>query len=217
MRLGILLMCAAVICAADSKKPPAAEASNGKIAIKATLLSDKDAIARELGSDLGGYFTVVRVEVTPKGGPLQVYRDDFLLRSYNDGQKSGPFAPSQIAGRGALVISSRGTGGGIVSEDRGPVWGGIPGTGGRPERMPGSSGGIGNAGGATEVSAQVNEGRKEKENPLLAVLKQKELPEKETAEPIAGLLYFSLDGKHKPKQLAVQYTGSAGKLTLEFR
>ena len=65
--------------------------------------------------------------------------------------------------------------------------------------------------------ATVDEGRKQKENPLLAVLKERVLPDKETAEPLAGLLYFSLEGKHKPKQLALQYAGTAGKLILEFK
>jgi hypothetical protein len=33
---------------------------------------------------------------------------------------------------------------------------------------------------------------------------------------VSGYLYFPLDGKHKLKNLAVLYRGSAGKLNLEF-
>jgi hypothetical protein len=55
-----------------------------------------------------------------------------------------------------------------------------------------------------------------KDNPLLAALKAKILPDKESLEPVEGLLYFSIDGKLKPKDLAVIYKGPAGKLVMEF-
>jgi hypothetical protein len=150
---------------------------------------------------------------------LKVFRDDFLLRSSKDGQKSGAFEPSQIAGRGGMVITTNAYGGGLTSENRGPVWGGIPGTGMPPGRLPGDQGtpGIGNTAVEEEAQATVKSGAKDKENPLLAVLKDKVLPEKETKEPLAGLLYFSLEGKHKPKDLELRYNGPAGKLTLRFR
>jgi hypothetical protein len=56
-----------------------------------------------------------------------------------------------------------------------------------------------------------------KEDSLLWVLKDKELPAKETRELVSGLLYFSLEGKHKPKDLELQYRGAGGKLNLEFK
>jgi hypothetical protein len=68
-----------------------------------------------------------------------------------------------------------------------------------------------------EATVTAQSGAKDKENPVLAVLKQKVLPEKETSEPLAGLLYFSLEGKQKPKDLELQYNGPAGKLSLQFR
>ncbi len=204
---------------AAEKKLPVAEADNDELQITATLYPDKDSVKEVLGSDLGGYFNVIRVELAPKGEkPLLVDRDDFLLRSFKDGQKSGAFEPSQIAGRGALVISTTSSGGGVMSEDRGPVWGGIPGTGGRPGRMGGMDPPVvGNAAGQTEAVATAKSGVGEKENPLLAVLKDKVLPEKKIAEPLSGLLYFSLEGKHKPKDLELHYLGPAGKLVLKFR
>lgn len=52
---------------------------------------------------------------------------------------------------------------------------------------------------------------------LLAALKAKQFPEKESIQPIEGYLYFPLDGKHKLKNLAVLYRGPAGKLDLEFQ
>ena len=85
-----------------------------------------------------------------------------------------PLAPGQIAGKGALVVAQggRGGGGGILNGSRGPIWGGVPGTGTRPERI-GGDGEVATAGGSTETKAAINDGGKEKDNPLLGSLKEK--------------------------------------------
>lgn len=217
--LAALALSGLLLLAAAEKKPPVAEAANQRLGITATLYPDKEAVREAVGSDLGGFFIVVRVELAPKGGQaLNVLLDDFLLRSHSDGQKSEPFTPSQIAGRGALVVGRTVYGGGVASGDpTGPVWGGIPGTGQMPQQLPGQGGGIGNAAGEVEATVTAQSGAKDKENPVLAVLKQKVLPEKETREPLAGLLYFSLEGRQKVKDLELQYNGPAGKLSLKFR
>ncbi len=218
MRLPAVLLTLAPLLLGGDKPPIVAQASNQRLALSATVLTDREAIKQELGSDLGGYFVLVRIEITPKDGkPLAVSLDDFLLRSYKDGQKSQPFQPTQIAGRGAVVVTQTYEGGGMGSDPGGPVWGGIPGIGGRPARLPGQSSGIGNSAGVTGASAKVDDGSKQKEDPLLATLKQKVLQEKETAAPLRGLLYFSLEGKHKPKDLTLQYSGPAGKLQMQFK
>ncbi len=51
---------------------------------------------------------------------------------------------------------------------------------------------------------------------LLEALKARQLPDKEITEPLEGLLYFKLTGKHKLKDMAVLYRGPAGKLNLDF-
>jgi len=51
---------------------------------------------------------------------------------------------------------------------------------------------------------------------LLEALTKRQLPDKETSEPLEGLLYFRLSGKHKLKDMAVLYRGPAGKLNLDF-
>jgi hypothetical protein len=211
----LLLAVAATVLAADNKGPVTADSSNDQLVLSATVYCTKDEVREQLGSDLGGYFIVMKVTLTPKGDrPLAVSRDDFLLRSYKDGQKSQPFAPSQIAGRGAMVVGSQ-SGGTIAAEQGGPVWGGM---GGPPMRMPGNNGGFGNTTADTTVATStVNNGGKEKEDPVLSVLKQKILEEKKTSEQLSGLLYFSLEGKHKPKDLTLQYTGPAGKMILAFK
>ena len=57
---------------------------------------------------------------------------------------------------------------------------------------------------------KVQESRDEKENPLLAALKAKILPEKEITEPITGLLFFQITGKVKAKDLELHYKGPTG-------
>jgi hypothetical protein len=187
--------------------------------ITATAFADKESVKQVLGSDLGGFIVVVEVRVAPKAGKsLNLVRDDFLLRSDKDGQKSQPFAPSQIAGSGALVVwdAGGGAGGGIMGDNNGPIWGGGPVPMGRPRRMGGDGGSMGNTS-ETSTQSAVKDGKNSKPDPLLDTLKQKVLPEKETAEPVSGLLYFPLEGKHKLKDLELLYRGSAGKLSIRFR
>lgn len=205
-----------LLAADKDKKPPAGRATNVNIAVDAVAYLDREQVKQMLGSDFGGSIVVVEVKVTPRAGKeLKIFMDDFLLRSYKDGQKSQPFAPSQLAGRSTMMLSSRSSGGGMMAQDRGPVWGGI---GGRPSRMPGNGSGIGNSSSAESVQATVSEDSgKGPDDPLLKMLKDKALPEKETSEPLAGLLYFPLDGKHKAKDLALVYSGQAGKVTIEFQ
>lgn len=205
------LVLSAVLAAAE-KAPPSGRAENEKLAIGATLLAGKDAVRGELGSDLGGFFLVVRVRLTPRSGKLAVIRDDFLLRNTSDGQKCRPYAPTQIAGRGALVVSSAG-GGAVMAEDARPLR--IPRLGGPPIRVERSPQTAGNS--AAEAGTANAEVRAGAEDPVLAVLKEKVLPEKDIEEPLSGLLYFSLEGKPKAKNLELVYEGGAGKLVLRFR
>lgn len=212
MKILLALVVCGSLCAAE-KNLPAGQATNEKVSIRAWLYSDAAALRRELGSDLGGYYTVVRVEVTPSAGqPLVLHPDDFTLRSDKDGQRSAPLAPSQIAGKGALVVSTKG-GGGLMAENPGPVWGGWPGP---PRRLGGETAIIGNAAESSAQATAQGEG-KQPEDPLLATLKAKALPQGLAKQPASGLLYFLLEGKHKPKNLELIYSGAGGKLSLRFR
>jgi hypothetical protein len=213
MKLILSLLLLNVVLAAAEKGPPSGQAANDKVVIDAALFAGKGAVRDEIGSDLGGYFLVVRVKLTPKSGKLAVLRDDFLLRNKDDGQKCRPYAPTQVAGSAALVISSAASGG-VMAEDSRPVR--IPQMGGPPIRIEGPPQTAGNAASASGTAdAAVTSAKKE--DPVLAVLKEKVLPEKETGEPLSGLLYFSLEGKQKAKNLELVYEGPAGKLLLRFR
>ncbi|MGA2436249.1 MAG: hypothetical protein ABSG25_13315 [Bryobacteraceae bacterium] len=217
--IGLLL--GALLGVAAEKKPVVAQASNDKLAITATLIQDADAIRQELGEALPAGFIVVRVELTPKSGkPLVVNRDDFILHNFNDGEKCRPFAPTQIAGRGGIDLRSEGGNARVKTGSSGPMISGIPGIGGGSKRMPGSGGKTGStpAASATAQPTPTPTGKEQdKDSPLLAALKQRVLPEKETSDPLAGLLYFAIEGKHKIKDLGLQYIGPAGRLVLEFR
>lgn len=204
--------------AGAEKKPVTARGTNVNISIDATAVLDRAEVKQMLGSDFGGAIVVVEVKLTPRAGKeLKIFADDFVLRSYKDGQKSQPFAPSQLAGKSVLMLTRKASGGGMMGQETGPIWGGI---GGPPRRMGGNGGGVGNSASAESVDATDSAEDSSKsgdKDPLLKALKEKALPEKETAEPVSGLLYFPLDGKHKAKDLALQYTGQAGRLTLEFQ
>jgi hypothetical protein len=214
------LTCALLVaasCLAGEKKALApARAANDAVEITATAVLGKEAVEQAVGSDLGGDVVIVEVRLTPKGEkPIAVNRDDFTLRSDKDGQKAQPFAPSQLAGSGALVVRMERAGGGMAENAGGPVWGGMG--GGMPGRLPGNGGSVGSAtSGAQTATATAPTGANEKESPLLRTLKEKVLPEKETREPVAGMLYFPMEGKQKAKDLELVYKTPAGKLSLRF-
>ncbi len=215
--MAAFLTLVSVTLSAAEKKPVTTQGANDGIAIQALALLEKDEIKQLFGSDFGGFVVAVEVNLTPKSGnALKVSKDDFLLRSYKDGQKSQPFAPSQIAGKGGLMISTAGGGRGAwMGNENGPVYGGLG--GGRPRRLGGDGGALGNVDSQGTQDSSLSDGAKEKDDPTLAGLKQKALREGETKEPVKGYLYFPLEGKHKAKDIALVYSGPAGKLTLEFR
>ena len=210
----LVLLPAAV--AADKKVGPA-KAGDDAIELVGTVASGKEAAAKLLGVDPDMELIVVDLRLVPKNdGKVKVSRDDFTLISRRDGQRSQALHPAQIAGSSSLMVSSRGPGssGGMVSQNRGPIWGGVPGTGDRPRRL----------GGDEEASGPVDPGEtrsaittdKNQENPLLTALRQKELSIAEHSEPASGLLYFIFDGKHKVKDLELMYKGPGGTLMLDF-
>jgi len=204
------------LMAAAPKVAPEGKYRAEEIQVSAKLYLDKDAIRSVLGAEPGAGIAVVEVSITPLGeSGVKVFADDFFLKSDKDGQRSQPYSPSQIAGRSTLVVSSGGGRGVMMGDDRGPVWGGIG--GGRPRRIGSDGGAIGNAPSETTTTSTIQTGPSDKENPMLEILKQRALPEGETKRPVTGLLYFPLDGKHKVKDLELQYRGPAGKFALRFK
>ncbi|HBY60977.1 MAG TPA: hypothetical protein DEH78_14235 [Solibacterales bacterium] len=207
-----MLLAAALTASAQT---PIARGSTDILEIKARAFLGKEQVKQLLGYDLDGFIAVVEVTLTPLDDrTIKIDRDEFLLRSEKDGQRAGAFEPAQIAGDSSLVIGSRSVGGGsIVAEDRGPIFGG-PGIGriGRP-----NTGMAGNSAGETAATARVETDPKKKDNPLLATLEERILAERALDKPYSGLLYFPLEGKHKPKELLLVYKGAGGSITIRFQ
>jgi hypothetical protein len=213
MKYVFLLFSLPLAFAAD-KKPLPGQAGNDDIEMTAQVLVDREEVKQAIGADIGAGYVAVRIKVTPKTEkPLRVSPDDFTIISGKDGQRSQALSPGQIAGRGELVVKAAPGPGGWGTETNGPIWGGI---GGAPRKLGGVPTGGGNSAGTESVDSKVDNGKGEKDNPLLNLLKAKELPDKETLEPVEGLLYFPIEGKVKPKDLRVIYKGPAGKLVIEF-
>lgn len=208
----LLANCAALVCvsaitlAAADKKLPIEETSNQLLAISVSSPLDKDEIKQELGSPLGDEIIVIRLTARPVSEkPVQLSLDDFLLISGKDGQRSEPFAPGQLAGSDSLIVTDNGVRHGLG--DHGPkatIGFGLGGIGTGQTAPP-----------PTDV--KVKESRDDKENPLLAAITAKILPEKEITDPVTGLLFFQIAGKVKTKDLELRYKGPAGPMALRFR
>jgi len=169
---------------------------NDVVEITATAIADPESVKEVLGSDLGGHYILMDVHLVPKEGrKVAVRLDDFVLRTDKDGEKTGPFLPGQIAGRGSIVVTVTGSGGGNS-------WGVGPMSMGTAD--------------IKEAHTTVKSGSGEKPDPILEVLKQKILAEKETEAPVSGLLYFPME-KQKLKDLELIYTTTDGKLRLRFK
>lgn len=213
------LLCLALSMSAfGAGKPKAsttASMSNSVVEVSARAMVAKEEVAAELGMEPPFPMILIDVKVKPlEEGKLRIDRDDFMLVSAKDGQRSQPLDPSQIAGKGVLIVKSTGTGSVGVEQGRGPAWGGIG--GGPPQSLGGNGATIGSGTGETRVQTSID--TKAPESPLLAVLKKKLMPNEEAAAPVSGLLYFMFEGKPpKAKDLTLIYKGAGGgRMLLEF-
>jgi hypothetical protein len=203
-----MLFAAASTLNAGPKKviSPETSAGNDQVDVVATITLAEDEVTHILGADPGKGVVLLQVRIIPKTDkPLQVSPDDFILLAHDDGERSKPFEPSELAGNGSLVITPT-TEGSQKKTSSTIGFGGMVGGGGGAS--PGNSKPV-TLNSKMDTKARGNE-------KLLEALKAKELPEKESVEPVEGYLYFPLDGKHKLKNLAVLYRGPAGRLNLEF-
>ncbi len=197
--IAIGLIGAAFVFGGDKKpqKSPVRSGENDVVELTATALADPESVKQALGSDLGGHYILMDVQIVPKEGrKVPIHLDDFVLKTDKDGERTTPFVPGQIAGRGSIVVTQDHPGGNGTSFGIGPM-----------------SMGTANI---TEAHAAVKSGANEKPDPILDVLKQKILPEKEAEGPVSGLLYFPME-KQKLKDLELWYTTAEGKLILRFK
>jgi len=190
-------------------KTATAAGENHDVALAVTLYLDPADAERLVGDDLGKHFVLAEVKVEPRSGKeIYIDRDDFVLRTDSNGAHTTPFAPSQIAGSGALVIRE-------VTDSRAAA-------------SPGSSGPFGHKRTAPKQSADTTKPRAEDaksdsakpadqgDKTLLQTLKEKELPQGKTPKPVAGLLYFEME-KQKMKDLEVAYGPKEDRIVLRFK
>lgn len=206
--LGIILLLwtAISMCAAKKVISPSTSASNDQIDVIATISLDEEEVAQKLGADPGKGIVLLEVRVIPKtDAPVQISPEDFILLAHDDGERSKPFEPSEIAGSGALVVTNASTAKSKSTSGFGGLGGMIGG---------GSGGSPGNSK-PVSLNSKLDE-KKQGNEKLLQALTAKQLPTKESVSPVDGFLYFPLDGKHKLKNLAILYRGPAGKLNLQF-
>jgi hypothetical protein len=198
---------------AGKKTVGVAQGENEAVIVTATLYMSPEDVKELLGNDLGGHFVVADVKVEPKyGKEVTVARDDFLLRNLETVERSTPFAPSQIAGKAALVVKRAGD----KDDDS---------TGEKKSRRPTFSGiGIG-AGGSSpgndtganrNVSAKMQNADEPKDAALEKLLNEKQMPEKTTDKPVSGLLYYPFE-KVKLKDMQLDYGGKTNRIVLRFK
>lgn len=206
----ILLLCTSAALAGDQKQLPN-QAGNDDVDLQGTALLAPADIRQALGgNDLAGphvtgNYIVVRIKATPKSGkPLRIGPDDFTLLSRKNGERGGALTPHQVAGGGSVLVvraaANQPLGDGTTAG--GVVWGGVS---RRKTPTPDAN------------SAPTVKNGEPEDSPIVAVLAEHALPDKEIKTPVEGLLYFAIDGKLKAKDLSLIYNGAAGKLVIDFK
>jgi len=201
-----IVLTSTTVFATKKTVSPETSAGNELVDIVATISLTEEEVTKKIGADPGKGIVLLQVRVIPKTDKsVQVNPDDFILLAHDDGERTKPYDPAQIAADGALVVKNTAD---KTSKKASPSFGvgGIMMGGGGAS--PGNSKEV--------VLGSTMDSKNQGNKTLLEALKAKQLNAKDTTEPIEGYLYFSLDGKHKLKNLAVLYRGPAGRLDLEF-
>lgn len=202
VRLFAFALVPALLLSTPAKKQTvgSGRGENEDMILSVTLYSTPADVKELIGDDLGGHYMVADVKVEPKyGKTVTIDRDDFVLHTDDNGEKVKPFAPSQIAGREAIVVTHDGK-----ESKHGISIGGMGGGIGTGGNDPGSN------------KVKVQNGAGQKDNPLEKTLEEKILKEQKTDKPVGGLLYFPME-KQKLKQLEIRYGPQESRITLRFK
>jgi hypothetical protein len=208
--LAIFVASALFVSGAAKKTTATARGENDDVILNVTIYLDAASVKEALGDDLAGHYIVAQVKVEPKyTKEITIDRDDFILRTDKDGDRTKPMSPSQIAGSGGLVLTrSDGPGGQGAERSRGWSIGGMG--------MGGGNAGAANGPQNTGVKASTEKSDKDKENPLKRLLDAKVLPEKKIEEPVTGFLYFPMENQ-KMKDLELLYGGKENRIRIRFK
>jgi hypothetical protein len=135
-----------------------------------------------------------------------VQSSDFQMFCEGDGDRTQPQSAAEIAAADSMVLKRGSSGIGSYGEEAGTNWSGV-GFGGRVPKKK-------KDGDDSGPSTKIQKGSADAG--LKTALTEKALPEKETKEPVSGLLYFPLE-KKKMKDLVLFYSTPNGKLRLYFK
>jgi len=205
--LSLLFATGLLLSAADKKTPSKARGENLDMVLTVTLYDDPSLVKELLGTDLEGHYIVADVKVEPKyGKDLVIDRDDFMLRTDKDGEKTTPFAPSQITGKDAVIVSQTK---GPSAASPGMVLGG-------PLVLHGGALATGSEAQAKPVAEGDKTAPDKSEDPLKKLLADRILPETKTSDTVSGLLYFPME-KQKRKDLELDYGPRESRITLRFK
>jgi hypothetical protein len=207
--LAIFLVSAFFVSGAAKKTTATARGENEDVILNVTIYIDAAAVKEALGDDLAGHYIVAQVKMEPKyTKEITIDRDDFVLRTDKDGDRTKPMSPSQVAGSGGLVLTrTNGPGGEGAERSRGWSIGGMG--------MGGGNAGAGNGPQNTGVKAST-EKEGVKESPLKKLLDAKVLPEKKIEEPVTGFLFFPMENQ-KMKDLELLYGGKENRVRIRFK
>lgn len=183
------------------------EVSGDTVSLSGKLYATPDAVKSLLGTDLGGHYMVLQITVTPKGEkPLNVQDTDFQIFCEGDGDRSQPQSAAEIAAADSMVLKRGEAGIGSLGEAPGTKWSGVGFGGGTSRKKKDGD----DSGPSTTMKKGTGNA------PLKSLLSEKALPEKETTQPVSGLLYFPLE-KKKIKDLVLFYNTPNGKLRMYFK
>jgi hypothetical protein len=207
----VVLGFSTLLIAAKKEPPGKARGENLDLILEVTLYDNPADVKELIGTDLGGHYIVAEVHLDPKyGKEVVVDHNDFVLRTFKDGEKATPFEPNQVAGTDALILTQ---GKSEPAASPGMVLDG-------PISLRGPGLGSGKAKPADDKPKAEKPPDKadtaEKDNPLKKLLTEKILPEKKTDQPVQGLLYFPME-KQKRKDLELTYGGRENRITLVFK
>src|ERR1035441_7492044 len=103
--VAFFLASALLVSGAPKKTTATGRGENEDLILNVTIYIDSAAVKEALGDDLGGHYIVAQVKVEPKyTKEIAIDRDDFVLRTDKDGDRTKPMAPNQVAGSGGLVL-----------------------------------------------------------------------------------------------------------------
>ena len=209
-RLFALFLASTLLVSGAAKKTTATgRGENEDVILNVTIYIDSAAVKEALGDDLAGHYIVAQVKVEPKyTKEITIDRDDFMLRTDKDGDRTKPMAPSQVAGNGGLVLTrTDGPSGEGAERSHGWSIGGM-GMGG---------GGVGAGAGPQNTGVKAStEKANAKDSPLKQMLDAKVLPEKKIEEPVTGFLFFPMENQ-KMKDLELVYGGKENRIRIRFK